>query len=509
MKNQIVSIHILVSTFVLPLGIVNIFSQNYPIVSTGQEKCYNNSVEIQCSENNQEDFYGQNGNYISDKPSYINNGNGTITDNITGLMWTKSPDLNGDGKINYQDKLTYSESVNYSKSLNFAGYNDWRLPTIKELYSLILFKGLDPSGYEGSDTGNLVPFIDTDFFDFDYGDLSAGERIIDAQFITSTLYVSTTMMGDETIFGVNFADGRIKGYGTGPLPGQNVSKKFYVFFVRGNTTYGINDYHDNENGTISDNSTGLMWMKDDNRKGLIWQEALKYANDSEFAGYSDWRLPTVKELQSIVDYSRAPDKTNSASISPMFNCSEIIDEGGKSNYPFYWSSTTHANWSTISGANAAYVCFGEALGWMQIPPNSGNYKLLDVHGAGSQRSDPKIGNPSDYPYGRGPQGDVIRIYNYVRLVRNINDQTGMNDNINIQKIKVYPNPVNNLLHFSLPKAGTFKVNIIDISGKLIKENLINYTESNIDISELNNGLYLYYINELSGKIIEKGKFVKN
>ena len=39
----------------------------------------------------------------------------------------------------------------------------------------------------------------------------------------------------------------------------------------------------------------------------------------------------------------------------------------------------------------------------------GNYELMDVHGAGAQRSDPKVGNPDDYPYGHGPQGDVIRI----------------------------------------------------------------------------------------------------
>jgi hypothetical protein len=52
-----------------------------------------------------------------------------------------------------------------------------------------------------------------------------------------------------------------------------------------------------------------------------------------------------------------------------------------------------------------------------MPPLSGNYLLLDVHGAGAQRSDPKSGNPDDYPYGHGPQGDVIRIYNHVRLVR--------------------------------------------------------------------------------------------
>ena len=40
-----------------------------------------------------------------------------------------------------------------------------------------------------------------------------------------------------------------------------------------------------------------------------------------------------------------------------------------------------------------------------------------VFGAGAQRSDPKVGNPDDYPFGLGPQGDVVRIFNYTRAVR--------------------------------------------------------------------------------------------
>ena len=50
-------------------------------------------------------------------------------------------------------------------------------------------------------------------------------------------------------------------------------------------------------------------------------------------------------------------------------------------------------------------------------PKRGEYHYVDVHGAGAQRSDPKAGDPAMFPHGRGPQGDVIRIYNYVRLVR--------------------------------------------------------------------------------------------
>jgi hypothetical protein len=57
-----------------------------------------------------------------------------------------------------------------------------------------------------------------------------------------------------------------------------------------------------------------------------------------------------------------------------------------------------------------YVAFRRGLGYM-------NGEWIDVHGAGCQRSDPKQGDPDDYPTGMGPQGDARRIDNFVRLVR--------------------------------------------------------------------------------------------
>jgi hypothetical protein len=392
------------------------FAQTFKVVDTGQQKYFNNSSEISAPVDGA-DYYGQDAQYQGHQPSYTDNGNGTITDNNTGLMWAQTPDLNGDGIINVDDKLSWEDATAAADTFSLAGYNDWRLPTIKEQYSLILFSGMDVSGYEG-ETNGLIPFIDTDYFEFGYGDEAAGERIIDAQFATSTIYVSTTMMGDHTMFGVNFADGRIKGYGTGPLPGQTEDKLFYVYFVRG-ADYGINDFENNDNGTITDNATGLMWMQDDNGSAILWKDALDYCENLEFAGFNDWRLPNAKELQSILDYTRSPETTNSAAIDPIFNSTSITDEGGNTNWPFYGHRPTHENWTMNNGGAAVYVCFGAALGWMQMPPSSGNYQLLDVHGAGSQRSDFKSGDPDSYPYGHGPQGDVIRIYNYVRPVRDI------------------------------------------------------------------------------------------
>lgn len=385
----------------------------YPIVDTGQGICYDTSNIITCPAEG-EAFYGQDAQFTGNTPSYTDNGDKTITDNVTGLVWQQSPDTDGDGDIDATDKLSYEAAGSYCENLSYAGHTDWTLPTIKQLYSLIDFSGVDPSGYEGSDTSGLIPFIDTDYFDFAYGDTNAGERIIDSQYASSNLYVGDT--GIPLLFGVNFADGRIKGYGLS-IMGQD--KTFFVLCVRENSSYGVNDFSDNgatdsgQAGTITDNATGLMWAQDDSGQALNWEEALAYVeaqNAANYLGYSDWRLPNVKELQSIVDYTRSPDTTHSAAIDPLFNATAITNEAGENDYGFYWSNTTHANWTNTPGRAGAYVAFGRALGYM-------NNNWVDVHGAGAQRSDPKQGNPNDYPTGHGPQGDAIRIYNYVRLVR--------------------------------------------------------------------------------------------
>jgi len=359
----------------------------YPIVDSAQAACYSNTAEIPCGTS----FSGQDAQYNGNAPRYKDNGDGTVSDLVTGLMWQQDPG----------DKLTYTQAAAGADSFSLAGYDDWRLPTIKELYSLILFDGTDVSG---ASTMTITPFIDTRYFKFSYGDPAAGERTIDSQFASSTKYVSTTMNGAETLFGVNFADGRIKGYGLTD-PRGNGEKTFYVLYVRGNPDYGQNNFTDNQNATITDNATGLIWQQDDSGSGMDWQAALTYCEALDLAGSSDWRLPNAKELQSIVDYSRSTTTTNSPAIAPIFNVTAITDEAGQTDYPFYWSSTTHAD-SSGRGAFAAYISFGRALGYMNA--------WVDVHGAGAQRSDPKTGNAAEYPQGHGPQGDAVRIQNYVR-----------------------------------------------------------------------------------------------
>lgn len=384
----------------------------YRVVDTKQTTCYASSsgAAAACSGS------GQDADHTGNAPSYSVDSSGKlVTDKVTGLVWLRSSDTNGDGKVDYSDKQSPAEAASYCSGLALGGHS-WRLPSLKELYSLILFSGKDASSYTGSDTSGLTPFIDP-AFDWAFGDLTAGDRIIDAQYASATNYVSTTMGGSPTMFGVNFVDGRIKGY---PL----YNKKYYVRCVTGNGGYGVNHFSDNGNGTISDRATGLMWEQGDHA-AQSWDAALATCAAATTGGHSDWRLPDAKELQSILDYSRSPDTSNSAAIDPLFSATPFSNEAGVTDWGFYWSSTTHVS-NEGNGSSAVYIAFGRGLGYFAATP--GRLQLLDVHGAGTQRSDNKLSaaavagvQSANIGYGsfyyHGPQGDIVRSSNMVRCVR--------------------------------------------------------------------------------------------
>ena len=160
------------------------------------------------------------------------------------------------------------------------------------------------------------------------------------------------------------------------------------------------------------------------RAALAWAQARNAANH---LGHADWRLPNAKELHSLVSYANAPDYNGKPALdTAYFTCTSITNENGEADFPYYWTSTTHAGYTTTgsAGGQAVYIPFGRALGW----PSTG---WVDVHGAGCQRSDPKVGPPYAYAtahtvtkngtthtgYSFGPQGDAIRGLNFIRLVR--------------------------------------------------------------------------------------------
>jgi hypothetical protein len=147
----------------------------------------------------------------------------------------------------------------------------------------------------------------------------------------------------------------------------------------------------------------------------------------------------------------------------------------------------------------------------EMPPGSGNYTLMDVHGAGAQRSDPKTGNPANYPYGNGPQGDVVRIYNFARLVRDADSATGFGElNMDDQMgLEVNPNPATNkiVIITTASLSGVSTLQIINLVGSVVYSNAGPIGNNmQINISDLQPGIYFLTIKN-NGECYSK-KFIK-
>jgi len=127
-------------------------------VQTGQTSCYaTNGAAIDCAGT------GQDGETQTGAThSFVDNGDGTITDEVTGLMWEKHSD--DDSIHDYDTTYTVAEAVNvHIATLNsqaFAAHNDWRVPNRNELNTLINFGTIGPAAYpqftSGCDTGCTV-----------------------------------------------------------------------------------------------------------------------------------------------------------------------------------------------------------------------------------------------------------------------------------------------------------------------------------------------------------------
>ena len=363
---------------------------HFVLSDTGQNKFYNNEGDIIDRPNEDQEYYGQDAQYIGIASAFKDNEDGTITDLNTGLMWQKTPDFN---RHNFYDAFDYVDN------LEIGGHTDWRMPTIKELYSLLNSNGeLFPEDLDKS-----KPYIDTDYFDFEY----EKRMPFAGQYWSSTKYVKGPIQNIqiEGAFGFNFADGHIKAYETGLYyNGEDGVRNpgCFVRAVRGKeNVYGVNEFVNNGDGTITDKATSLMWQKVDDGNTYNWKDALNYAKKSELANYNDWRLPNTKELQSIVDYDK---KTIPAINENFFECTN--------NDSWFWTSTTQGDFKYT----ACYIAFGKAYS----KDNSDATEYYDWHGAGAQRSDPKSGKIEDYLMESINAADSIRINNYVRLVRAAN-----------------------------------------------------------------------------------------
>jgi len=367
---------------------------SYPVVDTAQNTCYDEKGTVIDPPTSGDPLFGQDAQYSGIKPSYEDNGDGTVTDLNTGLIWEKSPEFK---------QYKYRDAGKYCEDLTVGGRTNWRLPSVKELFSLTDFRGKRVSGEA---TELSIPYIDTQYFTFRYNP----ELPMATNFWTSTMHVKGPLIDDtaEGVFGVNFAHGTIKAYVTGYRfddPTQAIIDPIYYQpsnYIRCvcddlNKEYGENAFVDNGDQTVTDKATGLMWQQADDRQTRDWFEALQYAEKLNLAGHTDWRLPNVKELQSIVDY----EKLNIPAIEETFFRVSNPDS-------WFWTSTTNGD----KAYNAMYICFGKA--YAKLPEQT---EFYNHHGAGAERSAPKRGDISDYDQTSVNATDETRIRNYVRCVR--------------------------------------------------------------------------------------------
>ena len=325
-------------------------SLTFPIVDTGQGLCYDGTERIDCPAEG-EAFYGQDAQYTGITPSYTDNGDGTITDNVTGLVWTQEISSYA---------MPWSDAAGYCESLETGNVTDWRLPSVKELWSL-------------RDYSQGWPWIDTDYFHLvgDGSDLAQHHSWTNNLYLVESDYQNQQVEGDPAWI-VNDWTGHIKA----------MSGSRFVRCVSGDE-YGINDFVDNGDGTVTDNATGLMWSQDDNGEALYWEEALAYAENATIAGYDDWRLPSAKELQSIADYTATEIPVLDTSVfnltevtTTVYDGDEVIDT--QVNYPFYWTNT-----SNPLEADGDDVDGGTIYAWALASGYNVDMAGYDLHGAGS------------------------------------------------------------------------------------------------------------------------------
>lgn len=442
-------------------------AQDYKINDTGQVECYDDMGNtIDCPSEGDE-FYGQDAQYDGFEFYFIDNGDGTVTDENTGLMWQQTPPSDGYSK---------QEAETYCENLELAGYDDWRLPTLKELFAI----GNYSEGW---------PYLDETYFDI------AGESVSkDEQYWAQENYVGVSAeSGSNGAWGVNHGTGHIKTYPSGAGPGGG--KRLRA--VRGTNT-AINNYEDSGDGTINDNATGLMWSQADNGEGILWADALAYAENSELAGYDDWRLPNIKELQSIVDYSYSPTATDPDAVGPaidtIFDCTPIINEAGNDDYPYYWSSTSARFQAGTDFYYAWYVAFGMAV----------NGAGEDYHGAGAVRYDTKSLD--------GPTGeDGERYYNYVRLVRDAEETSGYNENnLNEGSFKIFPIPATGYIKAELSPdlSGNTTVQVLNLMGEIVyTKNMQSNSSLYINLLKYKPGIYFFRV--INNESVYSKKFIKN
>lgn len=225
-----------------------------------------------------------------------------VTDSTSSLQWQ-------DNNMAKTTQKNWNEAVNYCEDLSFGGYDDWRLPSVDELQTL-------------NDFSKYNPVVSTVFVN-----------------VTSSYYWSSTT---ETYF-VTYA--WLVDLDDGYTDYDDKLDSHYVRCVRGGFYNGFDSLadlkkagvtRDTAKQIVTDAKSGLSWQDDSLAKTgqKNWNDAVNYCDNLSWSGYSDWRLPSVDELQTLNDFSKYDSSLNSSIINTALGS--------------YWSSTSYSDY--VDGA---------------------------------------------------------------------------------------------------------------------------------------------------------------
>lgn len=287
-------------------------------------------------------------------PRFTDNGDGTIIDNLTGLIWLK--DANCFGAKTWDESLPIANGLaNGSCGLTDGSeVGDWRLPNRKELFSLVHDGYYNPCIPNTIGTGKWSPY---DPFINVMSNYYWTSNVLNSNDIYAwSIHMYNGLVGDDLksrncyIWPVR--NGNMHPSTTTTIPAPVPKSWMTISYSTGDDGYyqtGLGwetpRFTDNSNGTVNDNFTGLMWLQDIGQFGRItWEAAVDTCYNLDYAGYQDWRLPNVKELFSLTDYSQKRPRLPAGHPFTGY-------EGG---HDWCWSSTTEFD----STANADVFSVG-------------------------------------------------------------------------------------------------------------------------------------------------------
>lgn len=282
------------------------------VLKTGQTRCWSASgAQINCSGT------GQDGDFQAGipcpTPRFADNGNGTVTDQLTGLTWLRNANRFG--------VMTWAQGLEICNTLASGSYGlsdgsvagDWRLPNVNELQSLLElnnthgvamaedapFTNLVPANYWSSTSVAAFPALGW------YVAFAVGCPVFDLKFNVMRIW---PVRGESSCVPQTGQKACYNSFGQ-PLPAGGTGQDGEL---QAGVRWPVPRFADNKDGTVTDKLTGLIWLKNGNPFSTRnWEQALRDCHSlangkhglSDGSVPGDWRLPNINELRSLEDYN--------------------------------------------------------------------------------------------------------------------------------------------------------------------------------------------------------------